>query len=192
MASDRAAGIGLFRRALALCCVIMILTAAQGDATAREPRGEYEVKAAIIYNIVRFVEWPREEPGTSELRICVAGEGLRDPIPFLELQGQQAAGKRIAVRLDSKSLRDCQVLFLAVRDEMHLQSAIRSLSRAPVLTITELPGACLKGSIVNFIIIDKKVGFEINAAAARRAGIRISSKLLKLARSVFDGEEAGD
>jgi hypothetical protein len=192
MASDRAADIGGLRRALALGLLITALAAAQVGAAGKQTRGEYEVKAAIVYNMLKFVEWPENGIGSPELRICVAGD-LHDAAPFLELHDQQAAGRRvIVVRSGSAPVRECQVLFLAIRDEQQLQAMLLLIKGAPVLTITEHPGLRRNGSVVNFVIVDRKVVFDINAGAARRAGLKISSKLLKLARTVFDREEAGE
>lgn len=170
----------------------MELAGVQAGAAEQQRRGEYEVKAAIVYNILKFVEWPQDGPGSPELRICVVGDML-DAAPFFELEELQAAGRRVTVvRSGPESVRDCQVLFLAIQDERRLHTLVRSVKGAPVLTITEHPGSCRSGSVVNFIIADRKVGFEINASAARRAGLKVSSKLLKLARIVLDREEAGE
>jgi hypothetical protein len=191
MASDRIAGIGV--RLLAAALVLVTTLSPASAPRAAEIRSEYEVKAAIIYNIINFVEWPPDKADRGELRICLAGD-LPDAAHFLELHGHSAAGRRLIVTGPGggAQVRDCSVLFLAGQDRQQLRNAVdRGRGRA-LLVIAEQPGAAQNGASVNLIIVNRKVRFEINAGAARESGLRISSKLLKLASIVIPGGTAGD
>ncbi len=147
---------------------------------------EYEVKAAFIHNVVKFVDWPIT-PATSEgmLRFCVFGQemfgrandALRDkPIGNMTWLVVAANGK--------SDLRECRVLFVSGAESGNLKRILDSVKGSPVLTIGDTEGYGELGIIVNFYLEDGKVRFEINPEAAKRAGLKMSSQLLKLARIV--------
>lgn len=91
-------------------------------------------------------------------------------------------------------LRDCNILFVSSVETAHLEDILRAVKGLPVLTIGESPNFALRGGIVNFILEDEKVHFEVNVEAAKLANISISSRLLTLARivphTVSDGGRA--
>jgi hypothetical protein len=178
-----------------LLCLILAaaLTTAGARPVSGQPQpGEYEVKAAFLYNFLTFVEWPATMKRADALRVCV----MADPPAlnaFNELSGQIAAGRKIATFhvTPGDSLGPCHVLFIGSQAEHDLPRIMKALEGASVLTIGDTAGFARKGVIINFYLQNKKVRFDIDAAAARRAGITISSKLLKLAGSVYGGQ-AGD
>lgn len=155
--------------------------------------GEYEVKAAFVYNFLTFVEWPPTVTSAGTLRVCVMGER---PVldAFRELNGQVAAGQKLEVfpLAPRDDPRSCDVLFIGPRSERSLAAIIRSLEGSGILTIGDTAGFARQGVIINFYLENRKVRFEINTAAARRAGLTISSKLLKLAGAVYGAAQAGD
>lgn len=166
-----------------------VLAAAQQGAAAAY--GEYEVKAAFLYNFVRFVEWPQEAfAGAGEpLRVCVLG---RDP--FGETLDRALGGKTVQGRAlevlrvgGMGEARGCHVLFVGDPEGRDPGSLLVVLGDAAVLTIGEAPGFARAGGTIQFVIEESRVRFEINAGAAERAHLRISSKLLGLARSVGGG-----
>ncbi len=189
MGSDRTTGIGAYLVAVALALGAGLANAPDAGAGGRS---EYDVKAAILYNMVNFVEWPVERAADGELRICLAGE-LSDPAPFVDLGSQVAAGRRlVVVPEDGAPSRECDVVFLAGQNPQQLRAELDRARNKPVLLIAEQPGAAQEGAVVNLTIVNKKVRFEINAGAARRIGLKVSSKLLKLATAVIDGGSGGD
>lgn len=190
MVSDRTSCIGGLLLAAAFALVALSLASA--TAAAREVRSEYDVKAAIVYNILNFVEWPSNQSGQEELRICLAGS-LPDAAPFLDLQEHAAVGRRLVVTyLGSVAPGECNVLFIAGQDQQQLRTALAVTRGRVVLVIAEQQGAAQEGAVVNLTIISRRVRFEINAGAGRKAGLKISSKLLKLASTVIDRETAGE
>ncbi len=155
-------------------------------ATVAAAPTEYEVKAAFIHNVVKFVDWPIQ-PATSEgmLRFCVFGQEmfgrandvLRDkPIRNMTWLVVAANGKT--------DLRECRVLYISGTEPGNIKRILDSLKGSPVLTISDTEGYGELGVIVNFYLEDGKVRFEINPEAAKRAGLKMSSQLLKLARIV--------
>lgn len=171
--------------------IVFILSAFLGprEASCAEPRKptEYEVKAAYIFNFAKFVEWP---PGKSQgagapMNVCVVG---RDPFgSALEaIEGKVVGGRRIQVRRNPppQTPGGCAILFVSGSESQQLGRILENLDNSNVLTIGDTEGFAEKGVMINFFMEEKRVRFEINPRAAGRAGLRISSNLLKLARIV--------
>jgi hypothetical protein len=150
--------------------------------------GEYAVKAAFLYNFARFVEWPGEALGNGGSPLLV---GVMGDDPFGGSIDQVVAGKNvnghpIAVRRLrwGQDLRQCHILFISASEARRLPQILESLRGASVLTVADMEHFGQQGGVVRFLIEDGKVRFEINVDAADRAGLRISSKLLALAKIV--------
>lgn len=178
----------------ALCkitCVIFILTAAlcltkEACAEDRKPT-EYDVKAAYIYNFAKFVEWPRgksPEP-TGTITVCVVGSDPFGPA-LAAIEGKTVEGKKVRIRRDpaAQSVKGCEVLFISGPEEERLNSVLEAVKGLSVLTIGDTKGFAQKGVMINFYMENKNVRFEINQKAAERAGLKISSNLLKIAKIV--------
>jgi len=155
--------------------------------------GEYEVKAAFIYNFARFVEWPQPAIGSDRdpLTIAVLGEGPIGGILEKVLQGKTVGARSLTIRRFAAlgDLRPTPILFIGRQEESDLTEILSKLGRAPVLTVCEAEGAARLGCVVNFIIVDNKVRFEIAPESAKAAGLKISSKLLSVAKIVSTAKE---
>ncbi len=150
--------------------------------------GEYDVKAAFLYNFAKFVDWPSTafpEPN-STFRICVLGKDPFGGSLQSAVGGEEIAGHKLTVvRTDSlPKPAGCQILFVSRSERDQLPQVLAAVKDAPVLTVADTQGFLEQGGIINFLIEGSKVRFEINNEAANRAGIKISSKLLQLARRV--------
>lgn len=169
---------------------------------------EYTIKAAYLYNFARYVRWPA---GTfrNEQDPFVIGVLGTDPLGNdLDriARTKKIDGRRIVIRrfdsLDKYS--PCHVLFVPRSVEPKRQiEAIGRLRKSPVLLVGETPGFAERGGTINFFIRQNKVRFEINQKAAKRGGLKISAKLLNLAKlvkedkgskqsAVNSGQRAGD
>jgi hypothetical protein len=153
---------------------------------ADEPSREYKVKAAFIYNFARFIEWPPEVFADSEAPFVVAVVG-KDP--FDGALEQVASGKKIGARrveirhFDSiDDIGPCQILFVPITDDDSEARTIRKIENGHVLSIGEGEAFTANGGTLRFFSEDNKIRFEVNTDAADRASLRISSKLLNLAR----------
>lgn len=148
-------------------------------ARAQDTPLEYQVKAAYLYNFVKFVEWPAGAIG-GPLTICIAGRdpfaGALDDI----VRGESIDGHPIAARLVQAPQADCNVVF--VPGDVTPGEYLRATRTAPVLTVGESPDFIAQGGIVNFVRDAGMIRFEIDQDAATRAGLHISSRLLRLAR----------
>jgi len=151
---------------------------------------EYLVKAGFIYNFAKLVEWPAASFTSSGQPIVI---GVLGSDSFATTLERVVEGKKIELRPFSvkrlKSLKDpkdcaCQMLFIAAAESTHAEEIIQLLRGASVLTIAETPGFSKQGGIINFVLEDSKVRFEVNVDAAKHAGLNISSRLLSLAKIV--------
>jgi hypothetical protein len=158
------------------------LAAAEGPSQA----GEYQLKAAFIYNFAQFVEWPANsfEAPDSPIVIGVVGDD-----PFHGALERAVSGKRVQdhplivhhVQFD-EPLTACHIVYFSSADDRRLQSYLVVTRGKPVLTIGEADRFLQYGGIIRFFLENNKIRFEVNVQAAQQAGLKISSKLLKLAR----------
>ncbi len=177
----------LLRTSIALGLVLIGLGLPSSAARA-EGVSEYSVKAAFIVNFARLVEWPEDAFASPEGPVvtCVAGREAHSAAQKGRL-GEQAVGRRaVSLRLiDAASeVSACHVVFVSAEAgklSPRILSAARSKS---ILTVGETEGFAKRGGIINFFLEGPKVRFEINPTAAERAGLQISSRLLRLARIV--------
>ena len=164
---------------------VAVTAAAQ---SARAP--EYQVKAAFLYNFAKFVEWPSPALSSStSFRICVLG---RDPFGDALsniVQGKAISGHSIlSMQVQSAAeARSCHVLFLSQSDPETLKQGLERLRGLPILTVGESPDFLPLGGMINFVLEQDRVRFEINLAAAERHHLKLSSKLLAVARVVNVG-----
>lgn len=177
----------LFKATMRLLCgamLLLTLTPAHAAPT------EYELKAAFIFQIARFVEWPSSNTAVNAgepLRLCVLG-GNSFGAALSTISGKPIGERKMEVSLldMDADTRECAILFIAAPAEKHLERVIALSRGSGMLTIGDTQGFAARGVIVNFFPEDGKIRFEINPAASRRAGLKISSQLLKLARIVHE------
>lgn len=179
---------GLVLIVLLLCCwggtpVLCCLAAEDSKAVA----SEYPVKAAYVYNFIKFTEWPASVVDTADGRLIIAVLGNDEQVAALEeLNGKTAQGKVIQVKRISSDghLSTSHVLFVCRDEENRLAKILNQCQHKPILTISSLPGFAEAGGGIGFYIADNKVRFKINPDSTKRAGLTISSRLLSLARIV--------
>lgn len=147
---------------------------------AQDISAEYRVKAAYLYNFVKFVEWPGESSGP--LSICVAGRNPFGSVLDDLVRGESVNGRRIETRVILEPEPDCSVVF--VPEGAATAAYLRAARTMPTLTVGESPTFIPQGGIARFYVEGPNIRFEISPPAAERAGLRISSRLLQLARIV--------
>lgn len=145
---------------------------------------EYEIKAAFIHNIARFVAWPAA-PADGRMRLCTLGSSaLTEAVAALA--GEQIDGLRWDVRQVGAhaDLLECRVLLIASSETGNLDRILESISGSAIMTVGNDDGYAERGVMFGFYLENKKVRIKINVDAAKRAGLKVSSQLLKLARIV--------
>lgn len=153
---------------------------------ARPQLTEYQLKAAFLLNFTKFVDWPEAErvaAANTPFAICIYGDdpfgGALDQI----IQGESVDGRRLIVRRLARSAPEsCQVLFFGKSEPR--MSHILSTLPGGVLTVGDSEQFLAEGGTIAFIVENRRVRFGINQRHARHAGLRISSKLLTLAKTV--------
>jgi hypothetical protein len=159
---------------------------ADGETAATSQADEYRVKAAILYNIARFVEWPAGAfaDGGSPVVVCVVGA---DPFGALledALRGRTLAGRPVTIRRMQDVREGCHVVFIAYSEQRRVDDVIYRLGSAHILSISEVDRFTDRGGIIGLTTESGRVRFDINASAAERAKLTVSARLLALASSV--------
>ena len=158
---------------------------AGGEGAGRpKPVTEYRVKAAFLYNFVRFTEWPEGsfEDATTPIRLCILGQ---DPfgkaLDSIRQKKIKHRDIRVVRLLWADEAKQCHVLFIAASARDRLAQIFDFLDGSPVLTVGDMPEAAQVGGIIGLQIVDRKIRFKINVDAARQSGLKLSSRLLNLA-----------
>ncbi len=150
---------------------------------------EYEVKAAFLYNFVKFIDWPDGSQGEGKgvVNVCMFGSGPIDS-ELAKLKDKVVKGRRFVVKYtrSTEEFRGCHMLFVCNSEKGRLREALKAVKRKGILTVGDTEGYAQKGVIINFYLEENKIRFEINLDAAREARFSISSQLLRLARIVKD------
>lgn len=148
---------------------------------------EGEIKAAFLYHFAQFTDWPASAVATNKAFIvCLVGSDSGSSIFRSILAGKVLRGQPVAfrVQLDERSAEDCNLMFIAGAERKHFPAILSRVSGRPVLTVGDWPQFTADGGIIGFYIADEKIRFEVNMAAAGKAGLVISSQVLRLARIV--------
>jgi hypothetical protein len=149
--------------------------------------GEYQVKAAFLYNFLKFVDWPAQSfaNDSSPFIIGVVGNDTFNSAIDQAVSGKTANGRPIVIKrfASAKTLTYCHILFISPSERDRFRQILETTGSG-VLTVSETDGFAQIGGVVNFTLVDSKVRFEINQSAAERAGLKISAKLLSVARVV--------
>ena len=162
-----------------------------GDLLAEGPQ-EYQVKAAMVFNMAKYVEWPAESfaANSAPLVACTIGRG-----PFVvaleAYQGKMALGHPLALRrlAVGDEAAECHVLVVSGIDKRHLAGVLDQARKQPILSVSDLPDFAQSGGMIGLFQQEGKIRFEINVKAAEQSRVKISSQLLKLAKIVRDGDQ---
>ena len=171
--------------------MLVALAALSGSPLAlaqTKPSSEYEVKAAFLFNFAKFIDWP---PGTfesqrSSFAICILGKdpfgrSIDDALQRKSISDHSVSILRVK---DAAEGQHCQIMFVATSEPRGIAEILDRLRGANVLLVGESEGFAASGGTIQFTLEDNHVRFLINTDAAGRAGLKVSSKLLALAKIV--------
>lgn len=152
---------------------------------AQEPAPEYQIKAAFLFNFAKFVDWPPPAFPQTDSPIVIGVLGKNVFGHYLEdtIRDKQVKNRRFEIK-EFASVNDavnCHILFISPSLKDNLPKILTALHNASVLTVSESDQFIEAGGMINFTIEESKVHFQINDNAAKKAGLKISSKLLSLA-----------
>jgi len=187
--SNRESGVKLRRRGCVQALGALLL-GSLGSARAQREEGptEYQVKAAFLYKFIGYVEWPAgSNPWPADaLVIGVVDAGpMADELSAIVAQ-KSARDRQLAVRrvAGPQSVDGVHVLFIGRGAAALAEELLRTTTARPVLTVTESEAAFALGSVINFVIESDRVRFDVAPQRAERKNIKISSRLLSVARRV--------
>jgi len=186
---------GWATRARALVSTLLVAAALVATATSTatsaalaEPPAEAAVKAEFVERFTRFVEWPADAWHKSDdpFVLCVMGEHAIGAELDKIARDRRVKGRRAVVLrpTEASEVPACHVLFVAPGESKRLVKILAQTATRPVLTVSDTGGFAAKGVLINFYRDGQHVRFEINAGAAKKTGLKLSAKLLKLARLV--------
>jgi YfiR/HmsC-like len=173
------------RRFLAL--VLLGFSCVALDSVAQQPRAsQFDVEAVYVFKFSQFVNWPGTGRTQGSFDICILGD---DPFgPFLDktIRGESLNGKAVAERriMHAQEAQSCAILYISRSEANRLRQVLDTVHDWPVLTVSDLPDFADKGGMIQFILQGGKVRFEVNLIPATRAGLTLSSELLKVAVEV--------
>ena len=158
---------------------------AAGEARAQPQASEAAVKAAFLYKFPGYIEWPTAPAATTPFVIGVAGsdevaEELERLVPGRQVHNRPVVVKRVR---EPEGVAGTQVLFIG-RAEGNPRAYIRAAREARSLAVTESDRGMEQGSVINFVAVDDRIGFEVSVDAAEKTSLRVSSRMLAIARRV--------
>jgi hypothetical protein len=169
-----------------LCLFIILLVLMAPGAVSVAAEGEYQVKAAMLYNFAKFVEWPADSFGSdNRIAFCIAGKSpLNGAIQ--QMQGKQVKGRTVSIRQIARpdDIAGCQLLFIPLSEQSRMSAYLQQAGRHSMLTVSDVDRFVASGGMIEFYEEDNKVRFEINPEATQKRRLQISSHLLNLARRV--------
>ena len=188
----RLIGHGFIRSSIVYLLSSILSVCAIAYAAELPAPSEYQIKAAFLYNFAKFVEWPSQAlpESSASITLCVLGED-----PFGSDLDRTIESKTINSRvLVSRRLNTlhgvdvCQILFISASERRRMGQILEALKDQSLLTIGETEPFARLGGVINFTMEQDRVRFEINVDAAERKGLKISSKLLRLAKVIRDSD----
>jgi hypothetical protein len=168
--------------------VLLATTLAVSPARAGEDSLEYPVKASLLLNFAKFAEWPSGsvQAESRTVAICVLGVdpfgGALDAVA----EGRTAGGRPIEVKRyrQSEGVEDCHVLFIAASEGSRTAQVLARIRESPVLTVGEAPDFAERGGVIRLSVEDNRARFSVNLGPAEASRLKLSSKLLSVARTV--------
>ncbi len=180
---------------LAVLLAILLVVAPRGRA--QEALSEYQIKAAYLYNFLKFVEFPSDsfaDPLAPIVIGVVGDDPFGSALPQVVI-GKTVQGRDLVIRMyrTGEDLRRANILFISASERKKLPMILSSLRGSSVLTVSDIAEFTEAGGMIQFLNEDDRVRFAINVDATSRAKLKMSSKLLSLAKAVGgNGKAAGN
>lgn len=176
-----------FRYLLAL--IFLQVFAEPASAISDSAPSENQIKAAYLYKFATYVEWPSSSFVQADSPVVIGIIGADEIAAELNnLTVDRLINGRV-VQIKSLSLREplVGIHILFVGHQERLSPLLDNIQTQPILTVTELNNALDMGSIINFVLVDNHIRFEVSTAHADRSGLKISARLLGVAQRIETG-----
>jgi hypothetical protein len=170
-----------------LCCALGAAPASAQSVT------DDQVKAAYLFNFAKFIEWPADVFNKADAPMNFCSLGRSPVVDELDssVRGKSINGHTITLKhlQGPEDLKGCHLVFLAASAGKQQQKLLQAAKGMPILLVAEASGFARAGGTINFIMESGRLLFEINIKASESAHLKLSSKLLSLARIVTTTEE---
>lgn len=166
-----------------LLCLAALLLGPPAGATPQES----EIRAAVVANFINYLEIPDAVSAqNADPQICVAGRG-ESADALLALDGRVLYGRRLQVtpRLHPASMVGCRILFIGDTAMRSTSEWLRGVAGQPILTVSEQEDFLPAGGMVLLATQGRRTVFDISLIALRQANLKLSAKLLRLARELY-------
>jgi len=159
----------------------LAMLAAVGGVAAQE-RPTHEIHAAMLYNFIKYVQWPNESEA-GDFVVGVFGEEKVFSTLKQWYDGKPKGSKKYVIKQLSSPAEaaDCAVVYLGKSKSREFETIKNTIGNKPVLTITDGNGLGQKGSCINFKVVDGKLKFEINQASVSSSNLKVSGQLTSMA-----------
>lgn len=175
------------------CAILTVVLSVAIVSTARAVASDNKeglVKAAFIYNFVKFVEWPGDKAISkqSNINICTVGDDGVSQAGSVFSAASTPSLKLTLRPLDNwrSAAGDCHILFISRLEDAQINSIIANLKSLPVLTVSDSRNFVERGGMIGFVVSDNKVKIAVNMKAATAAGLRVDAQLLEIALKVIN------
>ena len=169
-----------------LCIIFLLNYPVTGQQEDNIQPTEHEVRAAFLYNFIKFVKWPKQVFPNSQdpIVIGIVGQDPFGNILDVMIKGRTIQSKKIIIKRYHRyeDIHYCHALYMGLSEKRYQVAILKNLEGTPVLTIGDIEGFTRLGGMIKFITTDNQVGFEINLKAVEKSDLEISAKLLKLAK----------
>lgn len=160
-----------------------------------QPLSESQIKAGFLFNFTKFVEWPPEafaDPGVP-IVLGIVGDSSVAELLIETAAGKIVNGRAVIVQRfkEGQDPRTCHILFVSSSQERHVPQILERVKGSPILTVSETSGFAQFGGMINFTVEGNKVRLEINLDATARARLKISAKVIAVARLVTGEPQGG-
>lgn len=167
------------------CLLVYGMMAMYASSAYADTVAEYTLKAAFLYNFAAFTTWPNRS--TENFNLCIYGQdpfgNNLDALMRAKRINEQPINIHRINQLDH--LAQCQLVFISRPAIGNITTIIDAISNKPVLTVADSPEAARQGVVINMNVIEDKVTFEANLLMAKKAGLNLSSQLLRLATEIY-------
>ena len=167
--------------------LLLILSAAITYGKDDDVPQEYLVKAKYLLNIPLFTEVSAKAKIGQSYTICLIGDSPLESV-LASSSGKLIKNRPLAVLkvTDLSQLGSCQMLFIASSERRRLQTLLSEAHSNGIVTISDMRDFAHMGGMINLLIVDGRIAFDLNRSAAGIAAITFSTHLLKLARDVIN------
>ena len=169
---------------------IAVSTIAAPQLLLADGNKEPLIKAAFIYNFVKFVEWPAPKAISQQasIDICVLGENA---IASAAEIFKAASTSKLTLSLvqessAKKAASHCHIVFISQSEMGHFAEIMGAFKGQPVLTVSDIDNFAESGGMIGFVTNDNKIKVEVNTKAVTSAGLRVDAQLLEIAVKVID------